>query len=104
MNKWAAYDMFNMRSSIPQEQSDYENMLNKYSVSLGRSIWDMGGEIEIDYCDICHKKTQVQRKYYHYNVACECCGTNHFEIVRYCKDCVPRPPHRISAIVLPYDN
>ena len=61
----------------------------------------MSGEIEVGYCDICRKKTQVQRKYYHYDIDCECCGGNHFEIVRYCKDCKPHPPKYISAIVIP---
>lgn len=105
MNKWAAYDMFDMRSSTPQEQNDYKNMLNRYSVSLGRSIWDMNSEIEIDYCDICHKKKQVQRKYYHYGIRCECCGSphGHFEIVKYCADCKPVPPDRISAKMKPIE-
>ena len=60
-------------------------------------------DIEKDYCDICHKYTTVSRRYYHYKLDCECCGGEHFEIVKYCKRCRPRPPHRISAIVKPYD-
>ena len=59
-------------------------------------------EVEIDYCDICHKKKQVQRKYYYYNINCECCGgPQHFEIVKYCAECEPVPPRRIAAIVVP---
>lgn len=59
----------------------------------------------MDYCDICHQKKQIQRKYYYYPVNCECCGgTTHFEYVRYCKDCEPKPPHRISAIVKPIEK
>lgn len=60
-------------------------------------------DMEVDYCDICHKKKPVTRRYYHYHINCECCGGEHFEIVRHCKDCRPQPPHRISAIVKPYD-
>ena len=58
-------------------------------------------DIEIDYCDVCHKKTQVQRQYYYYDIDCECCGGNHFQIIRYCKDCKPEPPLWISAQVKP---
>ena len=102
----AAYDHYlfgKMRQSTPAEQKEYRRMLDKYSIPTGRSIWDM--DIEMDYCDICHQKKQVQRKYYHYPVNCECCGGQyHFEIVKYCKDCKPTPPHRISAIVKPIEN
>lgn len=53
----------------------------------------MSSEIEMGYCDSCHQYKQVQRKYYHYAINCECCGgTTHFEIVRYCEDCTPCPP------------
>ena len=106
MNKYAAYELFKpMRHSTPKEQQLYKQMLDKYAIPIeGVNIFNMSNEIEIDYCDICHKKTQVSRKYYHYNIACECCGSTHFEIVRYCKNCTPRPPYRISAIVEPYDN
>ena len=62
------------------------------------------GEIEVGYCDICHKQAQVQRKYYHYDVNCECCGNNHFEIVKYCENCKPKPPHRISVIMTPIEE
>lgn len=61
------------------------------------------GEIEIDYCDICHQKKEVQRKYYHYGIDCDCCGSplGHFEIVRYCSDCTPEPPKYIKAKMKP---
>ena len=50
-------------------------------------------DIEMDYCDVCHQYKQVQRKYYHYPLNCECCGGQyHFEIVKYCNDCEPKPP------------
>lgn len=110
MNKWAAYDLFgSMRRSTPAEQKAYEKMKEKYSTSLGLSIWDIGdqymGDIEIDYCDICHEKTQVMRKYYNYNINCDCCGGQyHFEIVRHCKNCEPKPPKWIKAEVKPIEE
>lgn len=57
--------------------------------------------IELGTCDICSlNAVSLQRKYYHYNIDCECCnGDTHFEIVRYCKNCTPKPPYRISAVV-----
>ena len=59
-------------------------------------------EAEIDYCDICHKKKQVQRKYYYYDINCECCGDpQHFELVKHCADCEPYPRYWITAIVAP---
>lgn len=62
----------------------------------------MSGEIETGVCDVCGEYKQINRKYYHYPINCECCGGQyHFEIVRYCKDCIPVPPRRISAIVKP---
>lgn len=63
------------------------------------------GDIEVRQCQMCgSEKVQVQRQYYYYNISCECCGektSDHFEIVYYCNDCSPKPPHRISAVVLP---
>ena len=101
MNRYAAYDLFgSMRHSTPAEQKEYKKMLDKYSIPIGRSIWNM--DIEMGYCDICHKYKQLQRKYYNYNINCECCGGQyHFEIVKYCEDCTPKPPKRILAIVDP---
>ena len=65
----------------------------------------MSANIEVGYCDICHKRDQLLRKYYYYSIECGCCGgNNHFEIVSYCKNCNPKPPHRISAIVDPVEK
>ena len=106
MNKWAAYDLFGpMRSSTLQEQKAYEEMLSKYSGSIERNIWNMDN-VEVDYCDICHKKKQIKRKYYYYDVNCDCCGSprGHFEIVRYCDECTPKPPKRINIMMEPYND
>lgn len=101
--KFAAYDLFGpMRHSTPEEQRLYREMLDKHSISLG------GGSIlniEISHCDICHKKTQVNRKYYYYPIDCDCCvGQYHFEIIKHCKDCAPEPPKKISVIMNPIEK
>lgn len=65
----------------------------------------MCATIEIGYCDFCGKQTQVDRKYYYYDVDCECCvGPRHFEIVKYCKDCSPQPPCKIFVILKPINE
>lgn len=42
----------------------------------------MTGCIEFGKCDYCGKETTVQRKYYHYDIKCDCHSPNHFEIRR----------------------
>ena len=66
----------------------------------------MSGEVEYGRCDICGNKASLKRKYYHYNVDCECHrsiddnGENkHFEIVRHCKDCKPLPPKETKVSI-----
>ena len=50
------------------------------------------GEIENGRCDMCGQVTTVRRKYYHYDVECECHSPKHFEIVRHCIKCTPYEP------------
>lgn len=103
MSRAAAFELFGpMRHSTPEEQQLYKQMIEKHSIPIeGVNIFNMGN-IEVDYCDFCHQKKQVLRKYYHYPVNCECCGgTTHFEYVRYCKDCTPKPPKYIRVEVKP---
>ena len=62
------------------------------------------GDIEFGKCDICGKEGQLKRKYYYYDIDCTCCMTAekmHFEIVRFCPDCTPRPPYMIQAMMTP---
>jgi hypothetical protein len=104
----ASYDHYLfglMRNSTPEEQRLYRKMLNRLSVPFGGSIFNMG-DIEVGYCDICHKKAQLQRKYYYYDVNCDCCGSSqgHFEIVKYCDECTPKPPKRINVMMEPYND
>ena len=50
------------------------------------------GDINVTKCNMCGKVAQVNRKYYHYNIQCECHSPNHFEIVEHCRECVPFEP------------
>ena len=58
------------------------------------------GDIEKGICSVCKKICAGNRKYYHYNIDCECCGGNtHFEIVFHCNDCIPIEPKEIRPIL-----
>ena len=57
----------------------------------------MSGDIEVGKCDVCGKEAQLDREYYHYDIKCECHGPQHFEIVRHCKDCTPKPPEKTKV-------
>ena len=59
------------------------------------------GEIEFGVCDMCNDHAEVQRKYYHYDIKCECHSPDHFEIVYYCKDCEPEPPKKTTITIKP---
>lgn len=63
-------------------------------------------DIEIGTCKFCGaENVPLQRKYYYYNIDCECCGKEgyHFEIVKHCKDCTPRPPRIITVEMKPIE-
>ena len=60
------------------------------------------GDSEMAQCDMCEKTTTVARKYYYYDIKCDCCNTKdkpHFEIVRHCVKCEPKPPRRLSVVL-----
>ena len=59
----------------------------------------MSGSIEWGVCSICKSEGQVSRKYYYYDIVCDCCRGGHFEIVKHCDKCEPKAPRRISAVV-----
>ena len=66
----------------------------------------MSGDIEAGYCDICKIYSKsLLRKYYHYVIYCECCGSNHFELIRYCIMCKDevKPPETINVVIKPID-
>lgn len=50
-------------------------------------------EIAKGKCQICGKENAtLHRKYYYYNIKCNCHSPKHFEIVEYCDDCKPVEP------------
>ena len=63
------------------------------------------GDIESGRCDICNKTVNsLERHYYRYAIKCTCCNdinSPHFEVVRHCKDCKPKPPRTVTAIIEP---
>lgn len=50
------------------------------------------GDIEFGTCKVCKQEKPLQRKYYRYNIDCDCCNNEHFEYVAHCKDCTPVEP------------
>lgn len=62
------------------------------------------GDLEFGKCDMCKNDAPVNRQYYYYDIKCDCCNSrndDHFEIVRYCKNCTPIPPRQISLSIKP---
>lgn len=65
------------------------------------------GAQEFSKCDICEQDAIVDRKYYYYDVKCDCCNSKndpHFEIVRYCVKCEPKPPRTITVFLKPIEG
>ena len=65
------------------------------------------GDIEYGLCDICKEETTLSRKYYYYDIPCDCCNgkkDKHFEIVRHCFLCEPKPPRVISVSLEPVSS
>jgi hypothetical protein len=50
------------------------------------------GDMEFGMCPYCKEEKPLNRKYYRYDIKCECHSPQHFEIVWYCKDCTPIEP------------
>jgi hypothetical protein len=50
------------------------------------------GVLERDKCSICRKLGNISRTYYHFPIACACCGPTHLELVRHCENCKPEMP------------
>lgn len=64
----------------------------------------MSGDVESGTCAVCSKEGPIDRKYYYYDIVCECCNNKddeHFEIVYHCKDCKPKPPSNVNCIMQP---
>ena len=61
---------------------------------------------EFGTCDICGGEFPLARKYYYYDIKCDCCNykeSPHFEIVRYCSTCEPKPPLQVKVHIKPND-
>jgi hypothetical protein len=62
------------------------------------------GEIEVGVCDICGQSSELSRKYYYYDIKCECHSPEHFEIVRHCSRCEPKPPEKTTVFIHPKEK
>jgi hypothetical protein len=60
-----------------------------------------GIEVVEGKCNMCGKRAQLTRKYYHYDIKCECHSPKHFEIVWHCKNCTPKPPEKMTITMEP---
>ena len=62
-------------------------------------------DIEYGICDVCGREANLQRKYYYFNIKCECHSPKHSEMIKYCSDCVPlRPAETTIEIFDPIDE
>ena len=64
----------------------------------------MIGNKELGGCSICgEKNTIVSRKYYYYDIKCDCCRDKHSEIVWYCDKCEDKvkPPKKVTVTIKP---
>lgn len=52
----------------------------------------MGGDIEHGTCSVCKAEGPINRKYYHYDLLCQCHMPKHFEMVYHCNNCEPVEP------------
>lgn len=64
----------------------------------------MSGEQENGTCPYCNIHLPLNRKYYKYDIKCDCCNSkedDHFEIILHCNTCKPTPPKRIIVSMQP---
>lgn len=65
----------------------------------------MGGSCEVGTCDICEVSgVMLSRQYYNYDIKCDCCSPNHFEIVHYCNTCTPKAPENTIVWIKPKEK
>ena len=62
------------------------------------------GELEFGICDVCGKEGILRRKYYYYDLYCDCHIGEHFELVKYCGECKPKPPLQTVVEVKPIEE
>lgn len=56
---------------------------------------------EFERCAVCGKTGILKRKYYKYNIKCDCHSPEHFELVLHCPSCVPKPPETTTVFIKP---
>jgi uncharacterized OB-fold protein len=57
------------------------------------------GDIEYGRCDICKLNNNLTRTYFHFPIACQCCGSTHHEMISHCSKCKPKMP-KITKVEL----
>lgn len=72
-------------------------MFSVEDVKIREGVNKMCGDTEFGRCDICGEAGELQRKYYYYDIKCDCHSPKHFEVVRYCKNCSPKPPFQTKV-------
>lgn len=65
---------------------------------------EMPGDVEYGKCGMCSKLSTLNRKYYYYNIKCECHSPEHFEYVSYCSGCTPVPPNKTTITMKPREQ
>ena len=58
-------------------------------------------DVEVGICDTCGENRALSRKYYYYDINCQCHGPKHFEIVKHCSACIPQPPEKTIVYIHP---
>lgn len=55
--------------------------------------------IEFGTCEICGIDSYLSRKYFRYDIKCECHTPEHFEMVRHCNSCIAKEPIETHVIL-----
>jgi hypothetical protein len=64
----------------------------------------MSGDAEYGPCGICGRETTLVRKYYRYDIKCDCCTPRHFQFVSHCSGCEPKPPETTTVSIKPMEE
>ena len=60
----------------------------------------MTGDAEYGRCEVCNANNAIlSRKYYYYDVDCECCVGKHFAVCKYCPRCKPAEPEETKIYI-----
>lgn len=53
-------------------------------------------------CEICGEEGVLRRKYFYYDIKCECHSPRHFEMVEHCILCIPKEPEKTTVYIKPF--